>query len=459
MGVYLSHQGNQKASIANGTRPDENFARELMQLFTIGLYELNRDGTTNRDGDPSTYPDAGTELVPTYTQDDTEELSKVMTGWDLVDNTKYGNSGKPQGDHTQQMEFTPSMHEDEIEEGGDGLVTLLEQTFALNATDADGKSSGMDAALDVLFNHPNVGPYVSKKLIMRLVTSNPSSSYIERVATVFNDDGSGVRGNLKAVVRAILVDIEARSDTEAASDHFGKFKEPLLAWSQFLRATDAMTLDGWVGRDGTSLVSDIFWLRTPEQFFGQAPMRSPSVFNFYSDDYVPSDPAFSNTDLVAPELQIQTDQMLLSYNNQINSQIFNFEKNDIIASDGSDESDAVKLATFAATKKYSNSSLILINFDKELAIMKEVFGGDFANIDDVDTDGIALRDKAIDALIVHLDQLLLGESMTDEYKAALREFLINSNAAKNSDDFKEALNIIQSTVRAIASSNLYTVQK
>ncbi|MCU7858972.1 MAG: DUF1800 family protein, partial [Candidatus Thiodiazotropha sp. (ex Lucinoma kastoroae)] len=179
MGVYLSHQGNSKANPVTGTRPDENFAREVIQLFSVGLHELNLDGTPNRDGDSNSYPDSGSGLVPTYTQTDIEELAKVMTGWDLANNDRFGRLHQRDGDYTHPMVFHPSQHEDEAAEGGDGNVTVLGQTFPLNSG-AD--HSGLDRALDILFNHPNMAPYVSRHLIQRLVTSNPSSDYVARVS-------------------------------------------------------------------------------------------------------------------------------------------------------------------------------------------------------------------------------------------------------------------------------------
>ncbi|MGB1009783.1 MAG: DUF1800 family protein, partial [Thiolinea sp.] len=443
MGIYLSHQGNRKADETAGTRPDENFARELMQLFTIGLYQLNNNGTPDYDGDPTTLEDVKAELVPSYTQADIEELAKVMTGWDLVDNPAYGKNSNTHGDYTKPMEFTESEHEQ-------GTITLLGQSVNLSS---GSDNSGMDAALDVLFNHPNVGPYVSRHLIMRLVTSNPSAAYINRVASIFNNDGNGVRGNLKAVVRAILADDEARNDAGATTDSFGKFKEPLLAWTQLLRATDAIPLNGWKSKDGSTLVSGVYWFKAPEKYFGQGPMRSPSVFNFYSPDYVPSDVAFSASGLVGPEFQIQTDQIFLEYNNKLVTQINTYEKNKIIIEDSSTPE------LLAGTKSFSNDPLMLISFDKELAVMKQALGDDYDNIENTDTDNLPFREKAVDALLVHLDQLFLGETMTAEYKAALKEYLLNASGVKNQDNFKEVLNIVQNAVRMIAASGLYMVQK
>lgn len=443
MGIYLSHQGNRKADTSAGTRPDENFAREIMQLFTIGLYQLNSDGTPDRDSNPATLGDAGDSLVPSYTQGDIEELAKVMTGWDLVGNTAYGKNGNKQGDYTKPMEFTAAEHEQ-------GDITLLGQVLSLSS---GLDNSGMDAALDVLFKHQNMGPYVSKHLIMRLVTSNPSAAYINRVATVFNDDGNGVRGNLKAVVRAILVDYEARGDVYVAQNSFGKFKEPLLAWAQLLRATGAVPLDGWIGKDGSTVVNGVYWLRNPQTYLGQAAMRSPSVFNFYNPDYVPSDVAFSGAGRVGPEMQIQTDQIFLEYNNRVRNLLLSFEKNEITVHDGN------TLGAFAGSKSFGSDPVVLVNFDKELAVFSQALGGDYDNIDTTDSDGVALREKAVDALLVHLDALLLGETMTAEYKAALTEYLVKANGLKHSSNFREALNIIRNAVRLVVTSGLYMVQK
>ena len=194
MGLFLSHQGNKKYSSSSNTHPDENFARELMQLFTMGLWEMNQDGSMVKDssGNP----------IPSYTQDDVEELAKVMTGYDLKGNSKYGRTNRGSGEEwSSPMEFTSDHHEYDSK-------TLLGSTIR-SETSFSSEPADLDKALDIIFLHQNVAPHVSKHLITRLVTSNPSSSYINRVSTVFNNDGGGTRGNLKAVVRAVLMDDEA----------------------------------------------------------------------------------------------------------------------------------------------------------------------------------------------------------------------------------------------------------
>ena len=455
MGVYLSHQGNKKADAAAGTRPDENFAREVMQLFTIGLYELNLDGSPNRDGDSTTYPDAGTDLVPTYTQTDIEELAKVMTGWDLAGNNRYGRLVNKDGDYTQQMEFTPEEHEDEIEEGGDGNVSLLGSTIALNSG-SDG--SGMDAVLDLLFEHPNTAPYVSKHLIQRFVTSNPSPAYIARVASVFNDNGLGEKGDLKAVMRALLLDQEARGESYLTNPNYGKAKEPLLALTHFLRAANTSTLDGWSSQGGVTM-ENVYWFPSPEKFLGQAPMRSPSVFNFYNPDFVPSDAYFGGNGLVGPEYQIMTDQLLVDFSNRLNALVQAYERTKIEITDGSDP------ATFAATKTHSAQNLVLTDFTPLMQLFEQAMegdsNGDFSQIQSavVDAEGDTPKANGIDALLDHLDLVLLGNGMSAEFRAGLKHYLLLSSGTNVNNNATEARLVIRDAFRMIATSSQFMIQK
>lgn len=449
MGVYLSHQGNRKADLSTGTTPDENFARELMQLFTIGLYELNTDGSPNRDGNPNTYPDSGTALKPTYTETDISELSKVMTGWDLKGNDGYGWNYPSQGDYTQPMEFTPAEHEDEAAEGGDGLVTVLGRTFALNS---GSDASGMDAALNTLFYHPNTPPHVSKHLIMRLITSNPTPAYVARVAQVFINNGTGKRGDLKAVVRAILLDEEARKP-DAVGERFGKIKEPLIAYAQLLRAMKTVPLDGWMGQDDVTPVSGVYWFKAPHEHFGQAALRSPSVFNFYSSDYVPSDSYFSSRGLVSPEMKILTDQNLLEFNNKLFEITHSLEKNKIVGVDGK------TLEDFAESRRYGYDLLMMSNFDEPLARLKQAAGGDFDNLERYYVDNRPYKTATVNAVINYYDDLLLGGKMDATLRGALFEFLMNSAESDHANNFKEARFSIKDTIRMIATSSAYMFQR
>jgi uncharacterized protein (DUF1800 family) len=458
MGVYLSFQGNKKADLIAKTRPDENYARELMQLFTIGLYNLNIDGSTNYDGNSNTYPDTGTTPIATFNEVDIQELAKIMTGWDLKNNPIFGEPQQA-GDYMSPMVFHSAYHEDEIAESGDGNVTLLGTNIALNSG-VDG--SGIDAALDTLFNHPNVAPFVSRHLIMNLVTSNPSSAYVARVASIFNNNGHGLKGDLKTVVRSILTDPEARNINAQSVPIFGKIKEPLLAWTQLLRTFNVQPFNGWNGIDHTSttrfFIDNIYMYVLPEQELGQGPFRSPSVFNFYQPDYVPRNDFFANNHLVAPEIQIQSGKNIVNYNNAIHSFLQERETNQIV------RINQKNLTEFAATRWPDDRYLMLINFDRELRLFEQALDGDtngnFANMNTTDpTSNIPYKDKAVDALLVHLDKILLGNTMTTKYKTALRQFLLNGNDFSSTDTFRNVHAMIRDTVRYIVTSSAYMTQK
>jgi uncharacterized protein (DUF1800 family) len=455
MGVYLSHQGNAKAKASTGSRPDENFAREVIQLFTIGLYELNLDGSPNRDGNTNTYPDPGKNMVPTYTQNDIEEMAKVMTGWDLAGNSHFGRLSTRGGDFTRPMVFHPERHEDESASGGDGSVTVMGETFAL---DSGTDRSGLDTALDLLFNHPNVAPYVSRHLIQRLVTSNPSSAYLARIARVFNNNGNGVKGDLKAVVRAILLDPEARDESHLLDPSYGKAKEPLLAITQLLRAIHASPLNGWSSQEDVAM-NGVYWFRAPQKRLGQGPLRSPSVFNFYSPSHIPRSDHFITHDIVGPEFQIQTDQMLIDYNNLVYSLTHYFEKNRII------HVSQMTLAEFADRLHYYSEKVLLTNLDTELAIFEQALEGDsnrdFSSIDDTsqDSEGDTPKANAVDALLDHLDLLLLGGNMSQEYRSAMKHYLLDSASTNRSNPVLEAIYLVRDAFTMIATSSSYMIQK
>ncbi|NGP52419.1 DUF1800 domain-containing protein [Thioalkalivibrio sp. XN8] len=274
MGVYLSMLGNQKPDPALNIRPDENYARELMQLFTIGLVELEPDGTVRTDarGDP----------IPTYDQAVIEGFAHVFTGWHFAGAPSFELARPTRQNQVQPMQLYPDFHDT-------GAKRLLG-----GATLPPGQSGEQDlaAALDNIFGHPNVGPFIAARLIERLVTSNPSPGYLERVAATFDDNGAGVRGDLGAVVRAILLDPEARPATRMDTD--GKLKEPLLRLTQLWRAYDGAAANGSYALGAAYIL------------FGQGPLQSPSVFNFFSPFYAPPG-EIKDRGLVAPELQIATE--------------------------------------------------------------------------------------------------------------------------------------------------------
>ncbi|MFN5270384.1 MAG: DUF1800 family protein, partial [Hyphomonadaceae bacterium] len=213
MGIYLSHLGNQKENLATGQNPDQNFAREILQLMSIGLFELNLDGTPKRD--------ASGNLIPTYSQDDIIGLSKVFTGisWQNPKPTANSFLGYEQTNASRfgpswvsPMIFYPSFH------------STSEKKFlgvTIPAASTPDTAGDLKVALDTIFNHPNVAPFISRQYIQRLVTSNPSPDYVRRVAQVFINNGQGVRGDLGAVVKAVLLDPEARNQPSDSDRAYG----------------------------------------------------------------------------------------------------------------------------------------------------------------------------------------------------------------------------------------------
>ena len=299
MGMYLTHMRNRKEDFVAGRVPDENFAREVMQLFTIGLHELNIDGTPKLD--------AAGNPVETYTNDDIMAMGKVFTGWSwgfpdsqLTDTVFRGvapnyKAAADVGIDLQRMKAYPGQHstaEKRVFVGKPHAVTIPPNTPA---------AESLRIALDTLFKHPNVGPFISRQLIQRLVTGNPTPAYVGRVAAVFNDNGAGVRGDLGAVAKAILLDAEARSATPAAD--FGKLREPALRVTQWMRAFDVSSGSGKYMLSGS--FADLF----------QRPMWADNVFGYNRPGYVPPNTAFSAASATAPEFQIVNESTVAAWAN------------------------------------------------------------------------------------------------------------------------------------------------
>ena len=308
MGVSLSMLGNQKAVAGTNLRPDENYAREMMQLFSIGLVELNVDGSNRLD--------ASGQAIPTYNQEIIEGYARVFTGWkwacaSTVTTCTFANTRPQLAPATGYNQIKPMQLFADQHETGTKRVLAYSGSTLTNGTIPANQSGAQDLkdALDNVFNHPNVGPFISRQLIQKLVTSNPSPAYVQRVAEKFNNDGSGRRGNLEAVVRAILLDSEARgAATGAQAAYAGKLKEPLLRLTQLWRAYNARSASGKIGAarnfaGGAAAV------------FGQAQGSSPSVFNFFSPFFASSG-EIADAGRVAPEMQIATEYA--------NTQIANF---------------------------------------------------------------------------------------------------------------------------------------
>lgn len=313
MGVFLSYVLNMKANPVTGTSPDENYAREIQQLFTIGLVQLQPDGTL--------MLDASGQPIPTYNQEIISETAKVFTGWAYAvpgagnNFTAYPTTpaNLPAPDPTNgwlnPMRYFDAQH-DKTAKRVIGLqqVPLATATPTVIPANQTGPQD-LKIMLDTLFNHPNTGPFIVKQLIQRFVTSNPSPGYVYRVAQVFANDGAGVRGNLGAVVRAILTDYEARSPAVTANVGYGKLKEPLIRTVGFFRvmkasAANGRFLDSWFGdpRNSTGY-GPTSPFADPNGAIGQAALQAPSVFNYFFPDYSPPG-VMAAAGLVAPEMQI-----------------------------------------------------------------------------------------------------------------------------------------------------------
>ena len=322
MGYYLSHLNNPKTDLENNIRPDENFAREIMQLFTIGLHKLNPDGTT--------ILDASNKPIPTYNNQDIKEMAKIFTGLyagavlpcpgipfpaecicyasnnpafcDTLDMTccwwptesEFGHNIYVV-DKTVPMKMSNDNHEPGSKTMPDGTVIHFPN---------DGMAE-IEAAVDWLFNHQNTAPFISYRLIQRLVKSNPSPAYVGRVASAFANNGNGVRGDLKAVIKAILLDEEARSAAGYLDEYAGKLREPMLRYTHLSRSMPTITDQGRYWNNGYEYLNDT----------RQHVMASPTVFNFYTPDFQPvGDIAAAG--LVAPEFKLHNTATAITYINR-----------------------------------------------------------------------------------------------------------------------------------------------
>lgn len=292
MGNFLSMRRNSKGNDEGTIQPDENYAREIMQLFTIGLKELNLDGTEKLD--------SRNRSIPTYGMPEVLAFARVFTGWNY-ENLRRFQSGFERPDSERLLK--PMTPYEDFHDTGEKV--LLNGTVLPANQDA---RTDLEMALDNLFNHPNVGPFIGKQLIQRLVTSNPSSAYVARVASVFNDNGRGVRGDLQATVRAILLDSEALLGYQNDPQNFGKLKEPLLKLTHLWRAFGAEGAGGHLRYSQSN------------RDFAQKALAAPSVFNFFSPTF--SQPgAIENGNMVSPEFQIYTETTAISAQNRLRSYI------------------------------------------------------------------------------------------------------------------------------------------
>ena len=281
MSQFLTFMGSRKANPTTGSIPDENYARELMQLFTIGLVKLNPDGT------PVT---SGGNPIPTYSQEDVSQHARVWTGYEysVYDKSTPDMMRAPLAVRTYSHETGP--------------IQFLGISIPANHDGAAARKM----ALDGLFAHASLPPFVCKQLIQRMVTSNPSPEYVGRVTKSFIDNGSGIRGDMKAVIRAILTDAEARDDSQTDSADFGKLREPIIRLVQWARAFRVKSPNKTWPFGNTS----------PSSYrLAESPGRAPSVFNWFRPGYTPPGTAIASKGLVAPEFQITNEPSAIGYIN------------------------------------------------------------------------------------------------------------------------------------------------
>lgn len=333
MGQYLSMAGNQRANPEFAISPDENYAREVMQLFSVGLVQLNIDGT------PITQLSSnGVDQIPvaTYDMATIEGFARVFTGWNYQ--CDDSNPRRCEFDRLRVTESPPSRTFNQVaplimypEQHEPGTKELLQYPGAVSSLAANQSGElDMEMALDNIFNHPNVGPFISKQLIRKLVASNPSPAYVARVARVFNNDGTGTRGNLAAVVKAILTDNEARAGISPANiETFGKTREPIMRiihlWRNYNVYAGTDRIDA-----STSFRGGRF---SPSDEIEQGPLQARSVFNFYSPSFAPTG-EIQEKNLVAPELKLANEFLNTTLTNFFYNQIFRFTSADSQRRDG-----------------------------------------------------------------------------------------------------------------------------
>ena len=374
MGHYLSMFRNQKPDPANNVRPDENYAREIMQLFSIGLVELNSDGSVIDDD----LVAPGIQSIPSYNQDTIRGFAHVFTGWAwfncAANNFEFCGPGATGAGWFQPMAPNVEFH---ALEGDKQLLVYPGVALPGGVLMADPRPGAtvqtvrdnLAAALDNVFGHPNVGPFIARRLIKRLVSSNPDPGFVARVASVFNNNGSNVRGDLGAVVRAILLDPDARARPVAGSSK-GKLREPLLRWTEVWRALSA--------QDPNGRFND--WYVWYPYASVQAPLHANSVFNFFLPDYANPGADVAQAGLVSPEFQIETDTYLTRFTNLL---------------DG-----FVTWQYTGNTSQFLDPDITLVNIERERALSANV-----------------------DQLLEHLDVLFMGGTMSPFMRDTLRNHL------------------------------------
>jgi len=390
MGKYLSYLGNPKANPETGSHPDENYAREVMQLFTVGLYKLNLDSSKKL---------IHGKTIPTYSQNDIKEMARIFTG--LSDNNAQFPAEAAFSSYksrTQAMQAFESQHDM-------GSKTVLGQIIHAGSTKGD-----IDGALHMLFIHENTAPFISKQLIQRLVTSNPSPEYVARVASIFKNNGKEISGDLSAVVKAILLDDEALR-VEEHPENFGKFREPLLYFTHLFRAFHAKgKKDNRIQVDnGPTYQYESFNFNGTGMMKQEGALEALTVFNYFAPDDTPY--ALGKQGLVAPELMLYgkkgIDDVLMGVIN----------KNGFI---------------------YDTYSLTIdLDLSKEIAFINQ---------------------KDFVGLLEHLDILLTGKQMSQKSKNIMINYLKNVKLNHNGNPITSE-ELARYAIALVITSPAYALQK
>jgi uncharacterized protein (DUF1800 family) len=395
MGEWLTYRGNRKGDASKGRMPDENYAREILQLFTIGLIDLNLDGTPKLD--------AQGQQIESYSNDDIEGLARVFTGLSWAGGEFYK---EPQDGNIQPMEMYPEQHSE------------LEKVF-LGTTIPAGTpgDESISTALDTIFNHPNVAPFVSRLLIQRFTQSDPSPQYVERVARAFEAGsftadggrsfGTGERGDLQATLAAVLLEPTVFAEpVSGATILTGKVREPVLRFTQWARAFDVDGLDAYNERR-------LLDTRSSDSGLGQQAFRSPSVFNFYRPGYVAPGTNAGDRNITVPEFQIVNESSSVGYLNFMTD--FAFDR---------------------ASQRNRDIETYKPDYSEELALVDNP-----------------------QALVDHLDDLLTGSRMADAEKADIVDIISTIEIRTNNEENTAAdhEDMVQTAVTLVLNSPSYAV--
>lgn len=385
MAVYLTHINNPKSNPSTNTYPDENYAREIMQLFTIGTVLLNNDGTEILDslGNP----------IESYTNEDILEFSKVFTGLTWADRNQFFRSPLNDTSYIPPLVMWNNYHEP-------GVKNLLNGFQIPDRSPVDGNAD-IEEALQNLIDHPNTPPFVSLRLIQRLVTSNPSPAYVNDVANVFIDNGQGVRGDLAAVVRAILLHDEARSCENCKNNFYGMLREPMIRYFQLTKAFNAYSESGQYRNDMSNLYSLV----------GQRPLSSPSVFNFFQYDFQPIGP-INDAGLFGPEFQITNAQNIQGYVNGLIRWLFD-----------NDLADEYSLYNYEPVSNFQNQIAYLDLTDEMLLTANDSLHILLDHINMIIANG-AIKESTIDMIKSTLELLPNGTADERRQKVAVAIYLM-----------------------------------